>query len=83
MMNKANMADRDVIVYWKTIDSMHTEFTTQRHNVIITDSYVGIILRNSDNSINKEIIRPWHQIKELTITEVKNNEEPGNSADTR
>ena len=81
MINKS-IADRDVIVYWKTIDSKYTEFTTQRHNLIITDNYVGIILRNSDNSINKEIIRPWHQIKELSITEVKNNEESSNSADT-
>lgn len=77
-----NMADRDVIVYWKTIDSMCTECTTQRHNVIITDSYVSIIFRNPDDSIKKEIIRPWHQIKELTITEVKNNEEPSHRTDT-
>lgn len=86
MINKANMADRKVLVSITSVDSVYTEITTeittQRYNVIITDGYVSIILRNSDNSVNKEIFKPWHQIKELTITEVKDDEESSNRTDT-
>ena len=77
-----NKADRKVIVSMTTVDLVHTEFTTQRYNVIITDNYAGIVLRNSDGSINKEIIRPWHRIKELTITEVEDDEKSNNRTDT-
>lgn len=72
-----------VLVSMETIDLVYTEFTTKRINVNVTNNYVSIILRNSDNSVNKEIIRPWHQIIEITITEVKDNEESSNRADTR
>lgn len=71
-----------VLVSMESVDLVHTEFTTKRINVNVTNNYVSIILRNSDNSLSKEIIRPWHQIKELTITEVKDNEESSNRTDT-
>lgn len=76
-------ASTKVLVSMKSVDLVYTEFVTKRINVNVTNNYVSIILRNSDdNSVIKEIIRPWHQIKELTIMEVKDNEESSNSADT-
>ncbi len=75
-------ASTKVLVSMTSVDLVYTEFTTKRINVNVTNNYVSIILRNSDNSVNKEIIRPWHQIKELTITEVENDEESSNRTDT-
>lgn len=72
-----NLADRTVIVTIKLVDGWSTtEFTMPRCNLNITDKYVSL------KTHHMEIFRPWHQIKELKITEVNADEESCNGTNT-
>ena len=63
--------DRNVIVSIKFVDSkLSTEFTIRRCDLNMTDRYVSFKIRQDTGSGTTEIFRPWHQIKELIISEV-------------